>query len=234
MPESRRVTIDSEKDLKDNATAILRKVCADQRGGLLFLANPVFALEEAGFDLSSAMRKHVLRGLRYGTRTKKRMAELEESIEKTAGHPIDVNANHELERFLFDELKLTRPKPKPPKPAPAPKPGKPARLHLSKMAAEDVRVYLRARNWVPRNRGRWLEPETAPHGLDTAVLEALRERHAVVPKIIELRRLSATGWRFVDRATYEKVKQGAKVTLIRGVRFRHGPKVHKECRPDRG
>jgi len=56
--------------------------------------------------------------------------------------------------------------------------------------------------------------------IDDEVLEALKGRHKVVPKLIELRRQLKGGWRFVDRETYEKVKGGASVTLLRRVRFR--------------
>jgi hypothetical protein len=51
------------------------------------------------------------------------------------------------------------------------------------------------------------------------ILEAVRAKHKIVPVLIELRQLLKSGWRFVDRETYEKVKNGATVTLLRRVRF---------------
>ena len=46
-----RVVIESEKDLKKHAVSILRRINEDERGGLMFLLNPVFAA--AAMALSS-------------------------------------------------------------------------------------------------------------------------------------------------------------------------------------
>jgi len=178
-----RIAIESEKDLKKHAVSILRRINEDERGGLLFLINPVFALEEAGFDLSEPMRRHILHGLRYGARAKARIAELNQAVADVAGRPVDALSDEQVARLLFVDLKIPVPEP----------------------AAQAA---AKARTAEP------LPP------IDDEVLEALKGRHKVVPKLIELRRQLKGGWRFVDRETYEKVKGGASVTLLRHVRFR--------------
>jgi len=177
-----RIAIESEKDLKKHAVAILRRINEDERGGLLFLINPVFALEEAGFDVSEGMRRHILHGLRYGAKAKARIAELNQAVADVAGRPIDALSDEQVARLLFVDLKIPVPEP--------------------------TRAAAKARAAEP------LPP------IDDEVLEALKGRHKVVPKLIELRRQLKGGWRFVDRETYEKVKGGASVTLLRRVRFR--------------
>lgn len=177
-----RIAIESEKDLKKHAVAILRRINEDERGGLLFLINPVFALEEAGFDVSEGMRRHILHGLRYGAKAKARIAELNQAVADVAGRPIDALSDEQVARLLFEDLKIPWPEP--------------------------ARAAAKARAAGP------LPP------IDDEVLEALKGRHKVIPKLIELRRQLKGGWRFVDRETYEKVKGGASVTLLRRVRFR--------------
>jgi len=178
-----RIAIESEKDLKKHAVTILRRINEDERGGLLFLINPVFALEEAGFDLSEPMRRHILHGLRYGAKAKARIAELNQAVADVAGRPIDALSDEQVARLLYVDLKIPVPEP----------------------AAQAA---AKARTAEP------LPP------IDDEVLEALKGRHKVIPKLIELRRQLRGGWRFVDRETYEKVKGGASVTLLRRVRFR--------------
>ncbi len=178
-----RISIESEKDLKKHAVTILRRINEDERGGLLFLINPVFALEEAGFDLSEPMRRHILHGLRYGAKAKARIAELNQAVADVAGRPIDALSDEQVARLLYVDLKIPVPEP----------------------AAQAA---AKARTAEP------LPP------IDDEVLEALKGRHKVIPKLIELRRQLRGGWRFVDRETYEKVKGGASVTLLRRVRFR--------------
>ena len=179
-----RIAIESEKDLKKHAVAILRRINEDERGGLLFLINPVFALEEAGFDVSEGMRRHILHGLRYGAKAKARIAELNQAVADVAGRPIDALSDEQVARLLFEDLGLPVPEP----------------------AAARAAGKAGAAGPLPP--------------IDDGLLEALKGRHKVIPKLIELRRYLKGGWRFVDRETYEKVRGGASVTLLRRVRFR--------------
>ena len=185
-----RIAIESEKDLKKHAVSILRRINEDKRGGLMFLLNPVFALEEAGFDLNEEMRGHILHGLRFGAKAKARIRELDEAVRDVAGRPVDALSDEQVSRLLFVELKI-------PLPGPAADKGTGTRKAKS--------------------------PEPPPP-VSEELLDAVKDRHRVVPLLIELRRQLKGGWRFVDRETYEKVRAGASVTLLRRVRFRKHPK----------
>jgi len=185
-----RIAIESEKDLKKHAVSILRRINEDERGGLMFLLNPVFALEEAGFDLNEEMRGHILHGLRFGAKSKARIRELDEAVRDVAGRPVDALSDEQVARLLFVELKI-------PLPGPAADKGTGTRKAKS--------------------------PEPPPP-VSEELLDAVKDRHRVVPLLIELRRQLKGGWRFVDRETYEKVRAGASVTLLRRVRFRKHPK----------
>lgn len=185
-----RIAIESEKDLKKHAVSILRRINEDERGGLMFLLNPVFALEEAGFDLNEEMRGHILHGLRFGAKAKARIRELDEAVRDVAGRPVDALSDEQVSRLLFVELKI---------PLPGPAADKGAGTRKAK------------------------SPEPPPP-VSEELLDAVKDRHRVVPLLIELRRQLKGGWRFVDRETYEKVRAGASVTLLRRVRFRKHPK----------
>lgn len=202
MRAEKRMELHSEADLRTHALSILRRVNSSERGGLLFLLNPVLALEDAGFDLNASMRRHLLRGLRYGAKVKARIRELEAEVHQVAGRAVNVRSSAELRRLLFTDLKLSPPKPAGGKATPAPARASPA---------------------APSQAGWDPEAEAEPSSTERLTekhLEALRDTHPLVPKIIELRGILAGGWRFVDRSTYERVKAGATVTLLRGVRFR--------------
>ena len=180
-----RIAIESEKDLKKHAVSILRRIKEDERSGLMFLLNPVFALEEAGFDFNEEMRRHILHGLRFGAKSKARIRDLNEAVREIAGRPIDAISDEQVARLLFVDLKI-------PSPGPAAAKGAEARKAKSEEPLPPV---------------------------NEEILEAVKGRHKVVPMLIELRRHLKGGWRFVDRETYEKVKGGASVTLLRRVRF---------------
>lgn len=245
VKERKRIPINSEKDLQANALAILRRVNEDERGGLLFLLNPVFALEEAGFDLSPAMRRHIRRGLRYGAKTKTRIRKLEGEVAEVAGREVNVASDAQVARLLFDDLKLPVPTLGPPIEQQQQAPVEPVeyepeveaddeegmeteKADHAAMTVRELRTHLQQRGLVRSGRKRELiaRLEEADRrrrqrpAITLEVLEALRDEHPVVPRIIELRKLLQTGWRFVNHETYEKVKDGASVTLLRRVRFR--------------
>jgi len=117
MKTVERIPIKNEKDLQEHALTILRRVNSDERAGLLFLLNPTYALEDAGFDLSLPMKRHIRWGLRHGTKAKARMRRLDEEISKLAGRKVQVGSDADLARLLFDELQLPLPSVAPPAPS---------------------------------------------------------------------------------------------------------------------
>jgi len=235
-----RVSINSEDDLKAHSVTILRRINKSERGGLLFLINPVFALKDAGFDLNPAMRRHIRTGLRYGSKTKAQIRELEAEIAELAGHKVNVTSNAEVNRLLFKELKLPAPTLKQPiKKIPAKlliyepeeeideESKKIEKVDYSEMPITELRVVLQKRGMtVSGNKSDLIKrletDDTGKSGLSLSLeaLELLSDKHPVVPKIVKVRKLRQTGWRFVNKETYNKVKSGDSVTLLRRVRFR--------------
>ncbi|MGC9335925.1 MAG: SAP domain-containing protein [Anaerolineae bacterium] len=236
MKTVERIPINNEEDLKDHALTILRRVNSDERAGLLFLLNPTYALEDAGFDLSLPMKRHIRWGLRYGTKAKARMRRLDEEIAKLAGRKVQVGSDADLGKLLFDDLQLPLPSVTPPAPSrqvqtiyeqevePGPAPSK---ADYAAQTVPELRSLLEQRGLVKGGRKQELIDRLEEHdrrreipAITPDLLEELRDAHPILPPVIEMRELLQMGWRFVNRETYEKVKAGATVTLLRGVRFR--------------
>ncbi len=217
--EIERVSIASEEDLKRHAVRILRKVNDAEKGGLLFLLNPQFALDDAGFDLTPEMRDHILDGFRYGTETKARMRELGGEINEIAGRPVKVDDDDDITDLLVSELRL-------PVKAGDPETKIEQSPGYEEQKVTDLREELSRRGL--REQGKKaalvvrLETDDigSPETLSKVQIEELRSDHPVVEMILEMRELRRSGWRFVDRETYESVKEGASVTLLKSVKFR--------------
>jgi hypothetical protein len=237
MAISQRISIKSEEDLKKNSKTILKRINADDRGGLLFLLNPVYALEDAGFDMDSAMKTHIRRGLRYGAKSKARMRELEAAITEKAGRPVRAGSNADVSRLLFSELGIKPGDIHPPEiqsdaatiyESEVETNGNAAEDDYDAMSVNELKDRLSRRNLETKGTKRELVTRLEMDArtgrqwptITTSLLESLLDAHPVVAPILEIRRLLETGWRFVNRDTYEKVKVGASVKLLRRVRFR--------------
>lgn len=85
--EFERITIDTHRDLVANAREIARRVQSSPDFSVMFLSNPVLALEEYGIKLSREMQHHVLETLRHPPRLRARRKELEERLEAELGAP---------------------------------------------------------------------------------------------------------------------------------------------------
>ena len=254
-----RISVNSEEDLRAKAVTMLRRIKGDELGGLLFLLNPDFALEEAGFDLNPSMRRHISHALRYGASTKIRMRELESEVTKLVGHELNVASNTQVSRLLFEELKLPMPTLEIPAKRQVQAFAKPTIYELDtepddeeRKGAEEVdytakpvselRARLQLRGLAFSGKKSELVTRLKKDDrlvsqkptINPELLEALRNKHPVVPKIIELRKLHQTGWRLVNRETYNKVKNGASVTLLRGVHFRQRRVNSGNCHSEGG
>jgi hypothetical protein len=203
------------------------------------LLNPVYALEDAGFDMDSAMKTHIRRGLRYGAKSKARMRELEAAIAEKAGRPVRAGSNADVSRLLFVELGIRPGAIHPPETQPAAASIYESELEANESAAEgdfgamgvtELKDCLSRRNLDTKGTKRELVARLEADvrtgrqwpTINPALLESLIDAHPVVAPILEMRRLLERGWRFVNRDTYEKVKAGATVKLLRRVRFRPG------------
>ncbi len=198
MKKPERIELKVEDDLKKHAVSILRRVNQAEQGGLLFLLNPSYALEEAGFDLSPWMKTHLRRALSLGTEAKAELRTLEAQINDLAGKEINPGSDMEVEKFLFEDLKL-----EPPGRTPAKK---------GKKGVDSP------------------APKTPPQRVEITpdLLQGYQDAHPAIAPIIQARQVLSSGWKFVDRETFEKVKNGASVTLLRSVRFTRQQKDKKD------
>jgi|GEM_PF-660492 len=203
MPKKK---IDSWEQLQQQVASILAHVNKDQRLALAAAVNPLFALEELGYEISPGVRPEIEDRLRFGAKKATRLKELRASIFKQAGRQFDIDSPTELGRVLFDELKLrganvnTR--------ADAYEGGStiqqsPAGSRLS--ASPDTKP-------LPYRR-----PEAEPLA---DPLEVLKEAHPVIAPLLEYRRLEASRPRFAPRSFFEAVRQGKRSLPVRELRGR--------------
>ena len=228
------IVILNEGDLRANAVVILRRINQAEQGGLLFLLNPVLALDEAGAILSPAMKRHIRMGLRYGADDKKRIKTLEAEIGEIAGRAINPASDADVSDLLFNRLALKKPS--------VPKTnitvstrGKVSQiyepvdrepLNIPQAAPKDAETRRRTSRSLKRGKI-WMtgHPEPLSAASDTMALHTdlllkIVKRHPVVPKLIEVRALYEKGWQFMNREHYNRVRDGATVSLVRSVRFK--------------
>src|SRR4051812_11611067 len=88
---------------------ILERLNADQPLLLAALANPLFALEELGYEIEPSFEEELIDRLRFGTKDAARIRHLRKEIFAHAGDAFDLESEDETERILFEQLKLPRP-----------------------------------------------------------------------------------------------------------------------------
>jgi hypothetical protein len=225
------IVVADEKDLRAKAPLILRRINQAERGGLLFLLNPVFALEEVGVTLSPAMKRHIRMGLRYGAEDKKRIKQLEADIGQMAGRPINPAADAEVADLLFNRLALKKPTLRGSKTVPVP--GGSASMY-EPIDRTPLNAPVAGTAEVRSNASKARRASPAEEPLSGELLQALEGSHPVVAKLAEVRALYERGWQFMNREHYDRARNGATVSLVRSVCFKtkpETPSAHKLARP---
>ena len=186
MPERRSQKIDSIEALQKVVPLIVKAVNDDEAFGLRAAANPLLAAEEMGYQIAPAIRQTAERRVRFSQEDTDRLAELEEQVHKLAGEPFDLDSPKELDRILFEKLKLPRPKP-PSEPPDTPQKQTPP---------------------VTSRKSASAPPQ--PGGLSQAPdpLEELRDAHPIMPPLLEYRRIERSAPRLAPRELYERIRRG--------------------------
>jgi hypothetical protein len=194
MPERRSQKIDSIEALQKVVPLIVKAVNDDEAFGLRAAANPLLAAEEMGYQIAPEIQQTAERRVRFTQEDAGRLAELEEQVHKLAGEPFDLDSPHELDRILFEKLKLPRPKP-PSEPPDTPQQTPPA---------------ARARSSAPKAKGKSASAPPQPGGLSQAPdpLEELRDAHPIMPPLLEYRRIERSAPRLAPRELYERIRRG--------------------------
>jgi hypothetical protein len=188
--------ITSVEQLQEQIGSILEQLNADPALALAAAANPLFALEELGFEISTDARPEIEDRIRFYPRIAARLRKLRRTIFKEVGHPFDLHSSNQIQTVLFEELKLDVPR-------------KRARKKGKKKKA---RRALPDPSPLPAQMS-WAEEKSDP-------LEVLRDTHPVMDSLLEYRRLDASQPRLAPRELYEEIRAGKRRLPIRSVRGR--------------
>jgi len=178
MPERRSQTIDSIEALQKVVPLIVKAVNDDQAFGLRAAANPLLAAEELGYQIAPEIRQTVERRVRFSQEDAARLGELEAQVFKLAGVQLDIDSPQELDRILFEKLKLPRPT-------------------LPQQTSPDS--YRKLASAPPAKVG-------AAQAADP--LEELRDAHPIIPPLLEYRRIDRSAPRLAPRELYERIRSG--------------------------
>jgi len=88
---------------------IIRKVNKDPELAIRGAANPILAFEEMGFKFNKDVKKEVEHRIRFSEKELKELSTLEKEIQNIAGKEIDPLSERSIEKFLFKDLKITKP-----------------------------------------------------------------------------------------------------------------------------
>src|SRR5215204_1254083 len=101
-----KIMINSWEDLQANINEIISFLNTDENLKMAAAANPIFALEEAGYEINPDIKGFVEDKIRFKTKDVARLKKLRESIFKIAGKEFDIRSDDELNQVLFGELDL--------------------------------------------------------------------------------------------------------------------------------
>ncbi len=100
--------ISSWKAAQALVPAILERLNADQPLLLAALANPLFALEELGYEIAPSFEQELVDRIRFRAKDAVRIRQLREEIFAQAGGAFDLESERETVRILFERLTLPR------------------------------------------------------------------------------------------------------------------------------
>lgn len=187
MPEQRRSQkIDSIEALQKVVPLIVKAVNDDEAFGLRASANPLLAAEEMGFQIAPEIQRPAEWRVRFSKENAARLGELEEQVYKLADEHFDIDSSQDLDRVLFEKLKLPRPKP-------------PSEPPVTPQQQTPPSKYRKSSSAPPRPVG--LTPAPDP-------LEELRDAHPVMEPLLEYRRIDRSAPRLASRELYERIRRG--------------------------
>ncbi len=101
--------IESWEQFQRRFASSLSRIQDDRLLGLAAAANPLYALEELGFTIPRDVEASIAEHLRFKPQTLARIRQLRDEVHRHAGRAFDISSPDELERVLFDQLKIVRP-----------------------------------------------------------------------------------------------------------------------------
>jgi DNA polymerase I-like protein with 3'-5' exonuclease and polymerase domains len=100
------VVIESWEDLQKNVNAIAAALNSDSHQAFAAATNPLFALEELGFELSPDIKDFVEDKLRFDAKRVAKLKSLRKTIFDIAGRRFNIRSDDELNDILFLDLKV--------------------------------------------------------------------------------------------------------------------------------
>lgn len=98
--------IKSWDELQAEVVAILRALNNDQNLMIAAASNPIMAIEELGYELDPDIVGPVEDKFRFKTKQVSQLSKLRKSVYKAAGRKFNIRKPMELNRLLFEELKI--------------------------------------------------------------------------------------------------------------------------------
>jgi hypothetical protein len=179
--------ISSMTEMEARLAEVVGALLADEKLTMRAAVNPVFAMEELGYEFPDDLRASIERRARFRPGVYKRMETLVGDIRKIAKRKINPDSAADLERLLFEEYKLVRP-----------------RLTLREQLPASYHSLI-ASNYASES----LPPQLDRLPTVKDPLEELRDIHPIMPPLLEYRHLDASAPRCATREFYEQVRSGS-------------------------
>jgi hypothetical protein len=96
-------------DLRPELPKIVKRLNADPALTIAAAANPLHALAELGYRIEPALQEEIEDRLRFRPDEAKQIARLRREVAKLAKRPVDPSDDEDVDRLLFEELRLKRP-----------------------------------------------------------------------------------------------------------------------------
>jgi hypothetical protein len=186
--EPGRTPVESFEELRRNIPEILEQINADPGLARAAAANPLFALEELGYELPEPLKRAVERRVRFKPDELERLDRLSSDVFQQAGHPFDIDSQDDLDQVLFEELQIPRPTSKTRR---APK----TKRRTPQLPDQPAVPYRRLPQvgWEPRL------PDP---------LEPIATAHPIMTPLLEYRALEASHPRLAPRELYDRARRG--------------------------
>lgn len=191
------VSVTSWEDLQREVAPIVDRINADQSLALAAAANPLFALEELGFEIDPDAQPEIEDRLRFRPPDAERLGKLRRDLHRQAGGPFDPASDADVRRVLTAAgVKVGRivARERPP-------------LAFAPRQADE-----------PQPKGASAKQAEPDHAADP--FERLRGEHPLIEPLLEYRRLEASEPRLAARDVYKALREGSRsvpVTRLRAV-----------------
>jgi hypothetical protein len=214
--------IRSVQELREHVPAILKQLNADPALLQAAASNPIFALEELGYEIPRELRRALEHRIRFTPVERRQLDELTSQINQLAGDSMDPEDPVALEQLLFKRLKLPALPPEPVRISVAPTepttrrwPAKVSSTRADAHREESRHLTLHPLSLVYQPPGTTRQPD---------VLAPLIGAHPIIQLLIRYREIATKHPPFAPRELYDRVRRGD----MRGPAFKLRARFHRD------